>query len=403
MFATIERATVGYHRCMESFEARVKAIDWSRFHHAYGPAEDVPELLLAVANADREPDRFDEARDALWGNVYHQGTRWGVTSKTVPFFIELLTAGPSSLEAKSFLLEYLHHLAVGGPSALFPEHYPLAEVSDAAARAESGGYPQHVLDGDVFDEEDEAVQRAEADFFALWERDTFLAVERGVPAFVQFLAHDDVELALSAMALVSTFPRQRAVSEPGLWAVAWDMKALGRRGPALVALARLSLGAASAQVIEAARVVMDADDGTEGLFAACAEALGSPAPSEIVRRRLVNAPGEGECPFTGNLATLVALCVERAPVGDETASLGQLASLMKAAKGFDKLTILTRLLKVAFPAPLGASLSPLQRDVVQAIADHALWMDGMELANQNLILAEVGLPTSRAALRALVK
>ncbi|MBL8918182.1 MAG: hypothetical protein JNJ54_04940 [Myxococcaceae bacterium] len=105
---------------MDTFEQRVRAVDWRRFHHAYGPAVDVPELLLALAEADRDEAGFSEAVSALWGNVFHQGTRWGVTAKRVPFFIELLSDGPRSPEARSFLVKYLHHLAVGYPESLFP-------------------------------------------------------------------------------------------------------------------------------------------------------------------------------------------------------------------------------------------------------------------------------------------
>src|SRR4051794_34690517 len=80
-------------------------IDWSRFHHAYGPANDVPGLLRALGSDDAAPETIKEAAKkrgksifeqvtwTLYGNVFHQGSVWGVSAKVVPFLIELLEAG----------------------------------------------------------------------------------------------------------------------------------------------------------------------------------------------------------------------------------------------------------------------------------------------------------------------
>jgi hypothetical protein len=388
---------------MESFESRVRAVDWSRYHHAYGSAADVPDLLLAVANADADAKGFEGAVDALWGNVFHQGTRWGVTSKTVPFFLELLSVGPKSLEARDFLISYLHHLALGYPTDQFPDHFPLEDVTRTAAEVEHAGFPQSALDGDVFDGDDEAVSGAQDRFFSMWARDCFVAVERGVPTYLQLVEHENHELALAAMALSSAFPRQRDASAPALWRVSRDANAVGRRGVALVALSRLWLGAAPQEVIEASRVLMDADDGIDGLYAACAEVLGTANPSQIARRRLLASNVSGDCPFTGTVASLVSLCVERAPPPDAAEASTHLAALLKNTKGLAKLGILSRLLAVAFPDGLGSEVSSMQREAVRAIVDHAMWLDGTEFANQNQILRGANLPTGREQLRALLK
>lgn len=386
---------------VDSFEHRLRSVDWARYHHAYGPADDVPELLLAIANADRDIEAFSNATSALWGNVFHQGTRWGVTSKTVPFFIELLTAGPRSIRARRFLVTYLHHLALGYPDSVFPGHFPLGEVMAIANELESMGIPQQALDGDVFgDELPEAVLAVQDRVGAVWERDCFLAVERGVPSVLQLLDSEDDGLVGDALALLSTFPGQRAVSAPALWALAKDADAIGLRGRALVALARLGV-----DVIEPARVLMDADDGLDGLYAACAEIIGAADPSEIARRRLVQLPGgvgDTECAFAGSVTSLVAWCVEKAPPSDSALAFKQLESMLGSAKGYQKLAVLDRLLKLAFPQRLDASLSPLQRQAIEASVEHAMWRDDMVFANQNDVFRAHGLPTTRDALRALL-
>jgi hypothetical protein len=49
------------------------AIDWTSLEHAYGGASDVPDLLHDLA------DGRERAFDALWGNAFHQGTRYAVS------------------------------------------------------------------------------------------------------------------------------------------------------------------------------------------------------------------------------------------------------------------------------------------------------------------------------------
>ncbi len=385
---------------MRTFEERLKSVEWSRYHHAYGAAEDVPELLLAIANADADPDAFEGAMDALWGNVIHQGTRWGVTSKTVPFFIELLASGPR--RTRRFVLTYLHDLAVGSPESLFPAHFPLDEVREIATKLEALGPPQSALDGNIFDSTEPVVVEHQDDFNALWERDCFVAVERAVPTVAGLVEDTDDELALGAIAFLSTFPRQRAISDAVLWKVARDPKAVGRRGVALVALSRLSGGNAPSGVIDAARVLMDADDGLDGLYAACAEVLGLERPSEIARRRLSRSTVSGECPFTGEVSSLVSLCVGKAPPSDPAEALEQLVTLLAKAKGFKKLDVLARLLDLAFPQRPDAELTAAQRVAVHAAVDHGLWMGNMILPNQAEIFRNHGLPEDREKLRALV-
>lgn len=388
---------------MNDFERRVRAVDWSRYHHAYGPAEDVPDLLLAIAKADDDEAGFSEAVDALWGNVFHQGTRWGVTAKTVPFFIELLTHGPALPEARRFLVRYLHHLAVGYPEGLFPGHFPLDEFTGVVKELEVLGLPQSAIDGDVFgDDLPEAVQAARDRMTAWWERDCYLAVERGLPAVLELVTDEDEELALAAMALVSSFPARRSSSAPKLWSVASTPSAIGRRGPALVALAQLGEA-----VVEPARVLMDGDDGLDGLYAACAEILGSTSPSEVARRRLTGlreGVGQQACPFCGEVAALVALCLEKAPPSDPVEAMTQLTAMLASAKGFQKMSVLARLLGLAFPTPLsaGATLSPLQRQAVTASVEHGFWMENMVFANQAELFRNHGLPVERDALRRLV-
>jgi hypothetical protein len=51
--------------------------DWSRLHHAYGPATDTPDHLRALLTGDVE--RRKNALSHLWSAIIHQGTPWTAT------------------------------------------------------------------------------------------------------------------------------------------------------------------------------------------------------------------------------------------------------------------------------------------------------------------------------------
>jgi len=57
--------------------------DWSRLHHAYGTAEDIPGLLDAVG-----PDPRDPGWDALASRLYHQGGVYSASYAALPKLAE---------------------------------------------------------------------------------------------------------------------------------------------------------------------------------------------------------------------------------------------------------------------------------------------------------------------------
>jgi hypothetical protein len=63
-------------------------IPWSELKHAYGNADDVPELLMDLVHEDE--DARQSALYQLFGNVWHQGTVYEATSYVVPYLVNLL-------------------------------------------------------------------------------------------------------------------------------------------------------------------------------------------------------------------------------------------------------------------------------------------------------------------------
>ncbi|MFE9778376.1 HEAT repeat domain-containing protein [Streptomyces sp. NPDC005775] len=68
--------------------AGIDEVDWASMEHAYGPADDVPELLRGLASAD--PSEREAALDGMYGAVHHQGDVYACTLACIPFLFELV-------------------------------------------------------------------------------------------------------------------------------------------------------------------------------------------------------------------------------------------------------------------------------------------------------------------------
>jgi hypothetical protein len=62
-------------------------VDWAGLRHAYGPAGDTPGLLRALVS--ESPAKREHAVHELYGNIFHQGSRYEATAHAVPFLAGL--------------------------------------------------------------------------------------------------------------------------------------------------------------------------------------------------------------------------------------------------------------------------------------------------------------------------
>ncbi|MFC8721291.1 hypothetical protein [Kitasatospora sp. NPDC057198] len=87
-------------------------VDWAALEHAYGSAEDVPELLAALHGDD--PDAVDEAGHELVGAVCHQGSVYSASVAAVPFLAHVVRHAPLS-EARKRAMVLLFLMAEHEP------------------------------------------------------------------------------------------------------------------------------------------------------------------------------------------------------------------------------------------------------------------------------------------------
>ncbi len=192
------------------------SIDWDRLRHAYGPAGDVPGLIRSL--------RFDDRveRDAvyfeLYGNIYHQGSRYEASAHAVPFLVEL-ALDPLTPD-RGEVLTLITLLAIGFSQEHLPDGFPLEELrTRAAGRGAALG--------------SRAAKRE-----AAYELATYDAVAAAVPSLVDLTASPDPDIAAAAAFTLAWFPEQATFSTGPLASLAIDAD----RPPPVRANALLGLG-----------------------------------------------------------------------------------------------------------------------------------------------------------------
>lgn len=219
---------------------RLDGVDWARITHAYGPATDVPDLIKDLCATD--PDRREKARWQLYGNIFHQGTRYEATAYAVPFLLEVLADVECADQGE--LVRLLAAIAVGYDEFWLPDGLPIEEQRRAA---EGGAMllaaAPHPGD-DEWDEDEGDAQYIEA--LSPQEQEAMLAhvslaayeaVRRGVPLYRALLREDDTGVRTAAAYLLGWFPEDAEGTLPALAATAGSDV-----DDALAATARVSMG-----------------------------------------------------------------------------------------------------------------------------------------------------------------
>ncbi|MCX4819370.1 PBS lyase [Streptomyces sp. NBC_01142] len=112
----------------------IDEVDWASLRHAYGPADDVPEMLRGLASAD--PAERETALDGMYGAVHHQGDVYDSTLACIPFLLELV-ANPA-LQDRGGIVELLTSIGgidLDGDDELDPEDEEFVYAANYAMAA----------------------------------------------------------------------------------------------------------------------------------------------------------------------------------------------------------------------------------------------------------------------------
>jgi hypothetical protein len=137
-------------------------VDWHAVTHAYGPADDVPDLLRGLVSDD--PAVRESALDGMYGAVHHQGGVYDSTVAALPFLLGLL--GHAGLPGRDGVVGFL--ASVGerdGEAGTWEER--AVEVVEAA-------FP---LFSTLLDDPEPAVRKAACEALAVCRADAAQAVD----------------------------------------------------------------------------------------------------------------------------------------------------------------------------------------------------------------------------------
>jgi hypothetical protein len=165
-------------------------IDWKKLEHAYGEASDVPQFIRNLASEDS--DLRDQALYELYGNIFHQGTRYQATPYAIPFIFELIRE--TNVPDKAELIKFTVDLALGYPEAYLPKG---PNVED------------WVIDADQLKEEAKSEDLEDLEDDWLKHIDSFInsykATLKEIPTYYKCLESEDIDIKIMAIFAIAWF------------------------------------------------------------------------------------------------------------------------------------------------------------------------------------------------------
>ncbi len=124
---------------------KLDTIPWKELQHAYGSAADVPDTIRSLTFSDKELRK--KALWVLYGNIFHQGTRYEATPYAIPFLFELIES--EYIEERHKLIYYVVHLALG-----YENSYLLEGINPRQIKAELRHTHEHMSEQEIQNSKD---------------------------------------------------------------------------------------------------------------------------------------------------------------------------------------------------------------------------------------------------------
>ncbi|MEW2355862.1 HEAT repeat domain-containing protein [Spirillospora sp. NPDC029432] len=391
-------------------------IDWAALGHAYGTAEDVPGLLRGLRSGSA--DEREEALHALYGNIYHQGSRYEASAAAVPFLSRL--AADPAVPGRADIVELLASLALGFDEAHLPGGVDIAAWRAQVERLRSSDAETELrrMDEWVAQAPTEGERRVregrragydhdETVRYLLHELGAYDAVRAEVPALRGLLRDPDAGVRAAAAYTLGWFPEEAAGSLPALHAMLRSDRVQSAGAHAIVSLGLLG----GTEYVPALREALTADrPPLLRSAAAIALAVLGVADEEVLgalEEAAVRPPEQdvsGLIHLNGNLRGLATQTLALVEEPAHPRLLGAMLKGLALSSGPEAFATAEAVLRTVFGQPEGAPLPPYdeltepQRRAVRTLAemDDETWRWG----NFMMILGAWGVPSWQAECRA---
>jgi hypothetical protein len=444
-------ATKGTNLMLETLDT----IDWTNLEHAYGRASDVPETLRMLASPD--PKIREKGYYTVYGNIFHQGTRYEATAYAVPFLYEMLRE-PNTPE-RGQLVSLLVSLAMGYENEFLPFGFDPAEYFSFLNTPETQGKMECARELGIFygdeDDDDEEDGLSYEEREELYEvklgfaiRDTYRAVENGVPDIIALLDDPDAEVRIQAAHALAWFPERTTDSLPALRRAYGNASTPHERANILPALGILARAAGDKSDIElltslldegqpnivrqtaaiALTTLLEAEtpaDALAILMEASADERDESEEETATKAGEENKEDSEALPWNeGDLPGYAGMVLQAAAEGREAEIVTALCTALRTGPAMRSLSLTGVLLHLVFggawEGKTAADLTPLQRQALEAIAEYGAWTIAFEempygmpesagsipphgdFGNYRILMSNYALPSSRDELQALL-
>jgi len=373
------------------------SIAWSQLTHAYGAATDVPAQIRNLASAD-EGER-EKALWELYGNIFHQGTRWQATPYAVPFLYELIAAPETP--SRHEIVYLLVSLALGYEESYLPDGLDTANFRRALKESDS-----QMSQSD----------RAECDEYGVGPRvdlDCYDSVQNGLSVLIKLLTDDDTRLRRAAIYALSWFPENAYQSLPAIRQTLANATDEIEVATALIAYGLLARSSQNAVNESEVRDFLSHTSPIIRVAAAIAIAR-DPLTDDIIEILVASVLAAEELQIRGedirfnegNLAGYACLVLARGGARTRDKIVPALCETLKSVNRHQSLDVTRSLLDLIVgdrttpikDMPAGA-LDPLELSALREIARHGRWIVGNYVfVNYSDLVREYGLPDSQESL-----
>lgn len=346
---------------------RLDSIPWAELEHAYGSAEDVPGLLRKLL--DPCPEVRSKTIWTLYGNIFHQGTRFPATPYVIAFLIELCESPDTP--KRDDLLNYWKSLITG---------YFTVQERPIWGDGEKIYWGNEIQDGSGDDQYSIALHR------------TYRESLKGLNLLLALLNDADSNVRATSAGVLACLPTVADKTEPVLTAKLFGELVGWVRAAFVFALGELG------SIEPLRRVLIEDDSPAARCMAACELARISPDPLLIERLlQFVAEPIEGYdgIPGAGGKSTGDAAdAISRLPSDVKWQAVPILCERLMQTRSFDTMPLVRALLSTAFePSDVPVTkVNESQRRILVCLVN---CQEAWSIANLNSAFRSRGLPGDR--------
>lgn len=372
---------------------QLDTIDWANLKHAYGSAADVPDSLRDLASPKAETR--EQGLYHLYGNIFHQGSRYQATPYAIPFLYELIET--DAVEDKYSLIALLVNLVLG-----YEEEYLPQGIDPEAFRKEL-----QENEAELTDEERANSEKYGHDYLAIINCYDF--VKEGLPILRNCLKSEEATTRIAALHACAWFPEEAQQSIAAIRAAWSHFKEEQEIANAILAISLLSRRSKESVAVSPIHAYLIAESTLLRICAAIA--LAKSPMDKVIMDILIEGILEGEAFHNvegllfneGRLTGYASATLSTYGMQDKEKIVPALCQVLATVNPYQALDITYALISIIrqnqhflFVERKVDELTSLEVMALTAIYEHGGWTIGKsEFANYVELLQSSGIPPTK--------